>query len=58
MSIARYTDVELEELEFSIQEEIEFLTTVTNNEIECISIENLESILTKFLKRTINLSIE
>jgi len=58
MSIARYTDVELEELEFSIQEEIEFLTTITNNEIECISIENLESILTKFLKRTINLTLE
>jgi len=58
MSIARYTDVELEKLEFSIQEEIEFLTTITNNEIECISIENLESILTKFLKRTINLTLE
>ena len=58
MSITRYTDVELEKLEFNIQEEIEFLSTVTNDEIECISIENLESILTKFFKRTINLTLE
>ena len=47
MSITRYTDVELEKLEFNIQEEIEFLSTVTNDEIECISIENLESISNK-----------
>jgi hypothetical protein len=56
-NVKRYTDIELEKLEFQIQENIEYLQTTLDNEVECISIENLETILTKFLGRTINLSL-
>ena len=38
-------------------EQIEFLQTTNGDEIECISIENLESILTKFFHRKISLSL-
>jgi hypothetical protein len=52
----RATDDELEILEEQIKENIEWLMA-GRNEIECISVENLESILTKFFHRKISLSL-
>ena len=51
-------DDELERLEEEIKENIEWLSTFNDYDVECISIENLEGILTKFLKRKIKLSLE
>jgi hypothetical protein len=48
-------DDELERLEEEIKENIEWLSTIDDDEIECIGIENLESILTRFFNRTITL---
>ena len=49
-------DDELERLEEEIKENIEWLeTTDFSLEVECVSIENLESILTRFFNRTITL---
>lgn len=48
----KYLDI----LEESIREEVEWLQTTRGNEVECISIEDLESILTKFFHRKISLS--
>ena len=42
-------------LERMIKENIEWLSTIDDDEIECIGIENLESILTRFFNRTITL---
>ena len=53
----RCSDNELEMLEEEIMEQIEWLSTSNRNEVECISIENLESILTKFFNRKISLSL-
>ena len=54
----RATDDELEILEEQIKENIEWLeTTDFSVEVQCISIENLESILTKFFHRKISLSL-
>jgi hypothetical protein len=54
----RATDDELERLEEQIKENIEFLeTTDFSLEVECISIENLEGILTKFFGRRISLTL-
>lgn len=39
-----------------IQQEIEWLSTTEGDEVECISIENLEYILTKFTNTRILLS--
>ena len=39
-----------------IQENIEWLETTEGDEIECIGIENLEGILSKYFKTTIKLS--
>ena len=55
----RTTDDELEKLEEQIKENIEFLeTTDFSLEVECISIENLEGILTRFFGRTISLTLK
>ena len=49
-------DDELERLEEEIKENIEWLeTTDFSLEVECVSIENLEGILTRFFNRTITL---
>jgi hypothetical protein len=47
----------LEILEENIMEQIEWLETTNGDEVQCISIENLESILTKFFHRKISLSL-
>lgn len=51
----RATDDELERLEEEIKENIEWLSTYNDDDVECIGIENLESILTRFFNRTITL---
>lgn len=48
-------DDELERLEEEIKENIEWLSTIDDDEIECIGVENLEAILTRFFNRTITL---
>jgi hypothetical protein len=54
----RCSDNELEMLEEEIKENIEWLGTSSRNEVECVSIENLEQILTKFFHRKITLTLE
>ena len=49
------TDDELEILEENIKENIEYLSHTEGYEIEAISIENLEGILTRFFHRKITL---
>lgn len=44
------------ELVAAIQEDVEWLSTSEDDEVECISIENLEGILTKYLNQTIKIS--
>jgi hypothetical protein len=57
----RATDDELEILEEEIKENIEWLSLTENGEtlgtVECIGIENLEGILTRFFHRKISLSL-
>jgi hypothetical protein len=47
-----------EELVKAIQWEIEYLQTSEGDEVECISIENLEGILNRFLNKPIKLTQE
>jgi len=53
----RVTDDELEILEEEIKENIEWLSTTEDDEVECIGIENLEGILTRFFHRKTSLSL-
>jgi len=46
----------LDDLIESIQSEIEWLETSEGDEIECIGIENLSGILSKYFNKTIILS--
>ncbi len=48
--------VALEELTYEIQQEIEWLETTEGDSIECIGIENLEGILSKFFGFKIRIS--
>jgi hypothetical protein len=52
----RATDDELEILEEEIKENIEWLMA-GRNDVECIGIENLEGILTRFFHRKITLTL-
>ena len=45
----------LERLEEEIKENVEWLYTTEDDEVECIGIENLESILTKFFGMKVDL---
>lgn len=40
--------VAIEELTYEIQQEVEWLETTEGDSVECIGIENLEGILSKF----------
>ncbi len=51
----RCSDNELEMLEEEIKENIEWLMA-GRDDVECISVENLEGILTRFFHRKISLS--
>lgn len=57
----RCSDNELEMLEEEIKENIEWLSLTENGEtletVECIGIENLEGILTRFFHRKITLTL-
>lgn len=53
----RTTDKELELMEEEIKENIEWLSTIDYDDIECIGIENLEAILTRFFHRKISLTL-
>lgn len=46
----------IENLKDKIQENIEWLETTEGDEIECISIENLEGILSKYFNNPIKLT--
>ena len=48
----------LEDLEAEIQTEIEWLENTHGEDIECISIENLEGILSRYFEKEIKLSLE
>jgi hypothetical protein len=48
----------INELIEQIQSEVEWLSTTDEDEIECIGIENLEGILTKYLGVKIKLTQE
>ena len=54
----RCSDNELEMLEEEIKENIEWLSTTQDDEVECIGIENLEKILTRFFGRRISLTLD
>ena len=45
----------LERLEEEIKENVEWLYTTEDDEVECIGIENLEDILTKFFGTRVDL---
>ena len=53
----RHSENELDTLEEYIIEEVEFLQTTTGDDIECISMENLEGILTRFFHRKVTISL-
>ena len=46
----------LDDLITAIQNDTEWLTTTEDDEVECIGIENLEGILSKFLNKTIKIT--
>jgi len=48
--------VALEELMYEIQQEIEYLETTEGDSIECIGVENLEGILSRFFGLKIKIS--
>lgn len=50
-------DNKIQSLEEEIKDNVEWLFTTDNDEVECIAIENLETILTKFFGRKISLSL-
>jgi len=59
MTFITITDDQLKMLKQEIQDNIEWLETMDFSlEVECIAIENLEVILSKFLKRKIKLTLE
>jgi hypothetical protein len=52
----RFEDDELfEKLEEEIKENVEWLYTTEDDEVECVGIENLEGILSRFFNRKIYL---
>lgn len=48
--------VALEELMYEIRQEIEYLETTEGNTVECIGVENLEGILSRFFGFKIKIS--
>lgn len=48
----------VDELIFGIQENTEWLETTEGNTVECISVENLESLLQLYFNRSIVISQE
>jgi hypothetical protein len=48
----------INELIDKIKNNVEWLETTEGDEVECISIENLQSILSKYLGASINLHVD
>jgi hypothetical protein len=48
----------IEELIKEIQDNIEWLSTTEDDDVECIGVENLEVILSRFLTTKIKLTLE
>ena len=58
MTFITITDDQLKMLKQEIQDNIEWLSTTEDDEVECIGVENLEVILSRFLKKEIKLTLE
>ena len=58
MTFITITNDQLKILKQEIQDNIEWLSTTEDDEVECIGVENLEVILSKFLKKEIKLTLE
>ena len=58
MTFTVITDDQLNMLKQEIQDNIEWLSTTEDDEVECIGVENLEVILGRFLNREIKLTLE
>jgi hypothetical protein len=58
MTFITITDDQLKMLKQEIQDNIEWLSTTEDDEVECIGVENLEVILSRFLTREIKLTLE
>ena len=58
MTFTVITDDQLNMLKQEIQDNIEWLSTTEDDEVECIGVENLEVIISKFLSREIKLTLE
>lgn len=52
----QYSNGEVGQLISQIKNEVEWLETTEGDEVECISIENLQEILTNFLNTPIKLT--
>ena len=48
----------IQELIEKIQDNIEWMETIEGDDVECISVENLEAILSKFLSKEIKLTLD
>lgn len=55
MTTIEVTDDNLFWLEETIKENVEWLYTTEDDEVECIGVENLEVILSKYLGRQVDL---
>ena len=56
ISIKKLNNMSTKELIDRIQEDREWLSTTTGDEIECISMENLEYILSEYFRKPIKLA--
>lgn len=55
MTTIEVTDDNLFWLEETIKENVEWLYTTEDDEVECVGVENLEVILSKYLGRKVDL---
>jgi len=58
MTFITITDDQLNMMKQEIQDNIEWLSTTEDDEVECIGVENLEVILSKFLSKEIKLTLD
>ena len=58
MTFTVITDDQLNMLKQEIQDNIEWLSTTEDDEVECIGIENLEGIISRVFKKEIKLTLE
>lgn len=58
MTFTVITDDQLNMIKQEIQDNIEWLSTTEDDEVECIGIENLEGIISRVFKREIKLTLD